>query len=75
MYLFADMSDIIKTCNCYKDIMQLVSVIQGLVLYLNFQTSNSMCFSSSDWKPRACGMNSYPYTAEIKRKRKGLAGR
>ena len=33
-----------------------------------------MCFSSSDGKMKACGMDSCPYTAEIKRKCQGLRG-
>lgn len=45
MHLFADVDDIIKACNWYNDI-HIVSIIQGLVSYLSFLTSNPMCLFS-----------------------------
>lgn len=71
MYLLADVDDVIKACNWYKDI-HAVSIIQGLVLYLNFLTSNPMCLFSSDRELKAYGMGSFQYTQEIKLKFKGL---
>lgn len=39
MYLFVDVDDVIKAYNWYKEI-HIVSIIQGLVLYLKFLNSN-----------------------------------
>lgn len=63
--------NITKACDWYKDI-NIVSIIQGLVLHLNFLSLYLMCLFSSDRKLRACGVGSHQYNSEINLKCKGL---